>query len=77
VTPHNQFDIPEVLKSHVIPSVEVRIVPKLPTVIKVLLPYVNPQRVFDVPEALEVHVVPSADVRIVPEEPTITKALFP
>ena len=76
MTPLKLFEVPEVLKVHVIPSEEVRIVPAPPTATKVLFPYVTPPRRFEVPEVLEVHEVPSEEVRTVPETPTTTKVLF-
>ncbi len=51
-------------------------VPELPTVTKVLFPYVIPYKVFVVPEVLEVQEIPSEEVRMVPELPTVTKVLF-
>ena len=56
-----------------IPSGEVRMVPKKPTVTKSSFPEVTPLRYFDVPEVLLVHEIPSEEVRIVPEFPTDTK----
>ena len=38
VTPDRLNDVPEVLEVHVVPSVDVRIVPELPTITKVLFP---------------------------------------
>ena len=38
VTPLRAFVVPEVLEVHVVPSEEVRMVPELPTVTKVLFP---------------------------------------
>jgi hypothetical protein len=69
--------VPQVLGVHVVPSEEVRIVPELPTVTKVLFPYATPLRPFDVPEVLLSHVVPSEEVRMVPDSPTITNVPFP
>ncbi len=69
--------MPEVLEVHEVASEEVRIVPELPAITKVLFPKVTPKNVFEVPEVLEVHEVPSEEVRIVPELPAITKVLFP
>jgi len=60
----------------VIPSGEVRMVPKKPTVTKSPFPEVTPLRYFDVPEVLSVQVVPSEEVRMVPQ-PTVTKSPFP
>ena len=53
--------VPEVLDVHVIPSVEVRIVPEVPTVTKVLFPYVTSSRYSELPEVLDVHVIPSEE----------------
>ena len=36
VTPERLFDVPEVLEVHVVPSGEVKMVPELPTAMKVL-----------------------------------------
>ena len=55
-----------------VPSVEVRIVPPLPTVTKVLFSKVTSKRSFDVPEVLSVQEVPSEEVRMVPFAPTAT-----
>ena len=77
MTPWRCCDVSEVQEVHVVPSVEVRIVPPLPTVTKLLFQYVVPRRICDVPEVLEVHVVPSVEVRIVPFQPTVTKVPFP
>ena len=72
------FCVPEVLSVQVIPSGEVRMVPKKPTVTKSPFPEVTPLRYFDVPEVLLVHEFPSGEVRIIPERlPTVTKSPFP
>ena len=77
-----RIDVPEDLLSHVVPSEEVRMVPLLPTVAKILFTYLTPKREFDVPdvltsqEVLDVHVVPSGEVRMFPPVPTATKVLF-
>ena len=61
-----------------IPSGEVRMVPKKPTVTKSPFPEVTPLRYFDVPEVLLVHEFPSEEVRIIPIRlPTVTKSPFP
>jgi hypothetical protein len=80
-----EFDVPEVLEVHVVPSGEVRMVPLSPTATKVLCAHaqlyslveVTSLREFDVPEVLEVHVIPSGDVRMVPLSPTATYEYFP
>jgi len=72
VTPLRYFHFPEVLSVQVIPSGEVRMVPKKPTVTKSPFPEVTPLRYFDVPEVLLVHEVPSGEVMMVPEFPTPT-----
>ena len=72
VTPLRSYDVPEVLEVHVVPSDEVRMVPELPTVRKVLFPQEIPLSSFGVPEVLEIHEFAVEEVRIVPEEPTIT-----
>ena len=61
----------------VIASGEVRIVPELPTAMKVCFPYVTSFRLFVVPDVLDVHDNASPEVRIVPELPTVTKVPFP
>ena len=66
-TPHRVFVVPEVLEVQVIPSEEVRMVPELPTVIKVLFLNMTLLRVFDVPEVLEVQVIPSEEVVMIPD----------
>ena len=72
------FVVPEVLEVHEIPSDEVRMVPKVPTVTKSPFPYVIlPLSSFDVPEVLSDQVVPSEEVRMVPKVPTVTKSPFP
>jgi len=71
------FDVPEVLSVQEIPSGEVRMVPKKPTVTKSPFPEVTPLRYFDVPEVLLVHEFPSGEVRMVPELPSVTKSPFP
>ena len=81
MTPPRVYDVPEVLSVHVVPSVEVRMVPDSPTVTKSPfrpndVPEVTPFRLNDVPEVLEVHVIPSEEVRMVPKPPTITKSPF-
>ena len=58
MTPQRQFDVPEVLEVHVIPSEEVRMVPESPTTKKVPFAQVAPLREFVVPEVLEVQEVP-------------------
>ena len=70
------FDVPEVLEVQEVPSDDVRIVPDLPTITKVLFAFWTLQRLFDVPDVLSVQVVPSDEVKIVPESPEITKVLF-
>jgi len=78
VTPYRDSVPAKVPLSHEVPSEEVRMVPAVPTVTKVLFPYVNPNRVFVVPEVLEVQVVPlSEEVRRVPFVPNTAKVLFP
>ena len=69
--------VPEVLEVHVVPSEEVRTVPRPPTVTKVPFPYATLYRVSVVPEVLSVQVVPSEEVRMIPETPTITNVPFP
>ena len=66
MTPERFLNIPEVLSVKVIPSGEVRMVPKKPTVTKSPFPEVTPLRYFDVPEVLLVHEFPSGEVRMVP-----------
>jgi hypothetical protein len=74
VTPKRLLDVPDVLEIQLTPSTEVRIVPFLPTAMKMLFPYVTPWRSFDVAVVLEVHVIPlSKEVLIVPPPPTTTK----
>ena len=70
-------DVPEVLLSQEVPSVEVRMVPHKLTVTKSPFPKVTPLRYSDVPEVLSVQVVPSVEVRMVPEVPTVKKSPFP
>ena len=72
MTPRRRCDVPEVLEVHVVPSIEVRIVPPLPIVTKVLFSKVTSKRSFDVPEVLSVQEVPSEEVRMVPFAPTAT-----
>ena len=60
-----------------IPSGEVRMVPKKPTVTKSPFPEVTLLRYFDVPEVLLVHKFPTGEVRMVPDSPTVTKSPFP
>ena len=67
---------PEFLEIQLIPSVEVRTVPELPTDTKSPFPWEIPQRILDVPEFLVTHEIPSAELRIVPLSPTVTKLLF-
>ena len=52
MTPVNHIDVPEVLSVQVIPSGEVRMVPKKPTVTKSPFPEVTPKSSFGVPEVL-------------------------
>ena len=56
------FVVPEVLLSQVVPlSVDVRMVPELPTATKVLFAKVIPLSVFVVPEVFETHVLPLSE----------------
>ena len=72
------LDVPEVLEVHVVPlSVEVRIVPELPTATKVLFPKVIPLRSFEVLEVFSVHKVPFDEVTMEPPAPTTINELFP
>ena len=61
-----------------IPSGEVRMVPKKPTVTKSPFPKVTPLRYSDAPEVISVQVVPSEEVRNIPKRlPTVTKSPLP
>ena len=65
--------MPDVLEVHELPSVEVSMVPELPTATKVLLPYVTPLSDADVIfMVIEVHELPSIEVRMLAESPTAT-----
>ena len=66
MTPERFLNITEVLSVQVIPSGEVRMVPKKPTVTKSPFPEVTPLRYFDVPEVLLFQEFPSVEVRMVP-----------
>ena len=80
MTSHRSFDVPEVLKIQVVTFEEVRMVPELPTVTKVLFPYVTSSRYSELPEVLDVHVIPSGEVRMVHApsslSPTAMNVLF-
>ena len=76
IIPLSFCEDPEVLEVHEIPSEEVRMVPDLPTVTKVLFPKVTILRKFEVPDDLEVHKIPSEDEKMIPLVPTVTKMLF-
>ena len=67
VTPQRFCVVPEVFEVQEVPSEEVRMVPDVPNVTKVLVQKVTLQRSFDVPEVLKVQVIPSDVVRMVPE----------
>ena len=68
---------PDVLEVQEVPSEEEKIIPSLPTVTKLLFPYMIPVSRTEVPDVLEVHEVPSDEVRMVPDDPVATKVLLP
>jgi len=78
-TPQRKFEVGEVtvLKDEPL-SVDLTMVPEVPTPTKILFPKVTPQRVVEVGEVTLSKDEPlSVDLTMVPEVPTPTKVLFP